>query len=92
MPAVERVADSPQEHRHAVRWYVGFTAEQLAGRGEKGGRRPTAQVVALVDIRSSVGIYPDGYVPLLDETAHDRIPIRCAGHFRTPPTPRGSNA
>ena len=72
---------------HRVRRHVRRAVEDLAARGEEGGRGPAAHVVATVHVRALVVVHTDRDVPLVDPADHLTVAVRGLVHDVAPVAP-----
>ncbi len=88
LPRAERLGHALEHRRHAVGGDERPAADNLAFRGQKRGRRPAAEAIAIADVGTEVGVDADGHEPVQDEAGDGRIGVGRAVHVEARLAPR----
>ena len=91
LPRSERLGHALEHRRHAVGGDERPAADNLAFRGQKRGRRPAAEAIAIADVGTEVGVDADGHEPVADEAGDGRIGVGRAVHVEARLAPRRGN-
>lgn len=81
------IKDGPQNFSHLLRWNVGAARDYFPFTIEESGSRPSAEIIAAINIGTLVGINADGDEALVDCANDNRIRVGCLVHHMAPVAP-----
>jgi hypothetical protein len=86
-----RVGDLVEHAGHALDRHERAAGDQRAAGGEERGRGPPAEVVALVDVGTAIGVDADGHETIVDERGDGGIGVGRPVHLVAGAAPGGGD-